>query len=57
MVTTGILISLIFMIWLRYAAQGSKIKALEFDISTITSGDYTVELPIDSDDYKKWLKD
>jgi hypothetical protein len=51
----GILISMIFMIWLRMAFQGSKVKALEFDITTLTAGDYTVEMPISSNDYKFWL--
>ena len=46
---------MIFMIWLRMAFQGSKVKALEFDITTLTAGDYTVEMPISSNDYKFWL--
>jgi hypothetical protein len=54
-VCIGIFISLLFMIWLRSSFQGAKIRALEFDISTLTAGDYTVEMKVKSDDYKYWL--
>jgi hypothetical protein len=54
-VSLGILISMFFMIWLRMSFEGAKIRALEFDISTITASDYTVEMMVKADDYKYWL--
>jgi hypothetical protein len=53
----GVLISMLFMIWVRASFQGAKIRALEFDISTITAGDYTVEMKVNAEDYKFWLSE
>jgi len=41
-----------FTISLRHLFQGGKIQQLEWDMSTITAGDYTVEMTIDADDYR-----
>jgi hypothetical protein len=45
-----------FLIWTRYAFQGSKILYLDFDVSTITAGDYTIEMKVPMDKYKDWLE-
>ena len=34
--------------------QGGKIKRLEWDMATITAGDYTVEFKIPADAYESW---
>jgi hypothetical protein len=34
--------------------SGGKIKMLEWDMSTITAGDYTVEIKIPNDAYQQW---
>lgn len=53
---TGIFIAFIFMLWIRYAFQGAKIDLLDFDVSTITAGDYTVEIKFSSEnkEYQTW---
>lgn len=43
-----------FTIMLRHLYQGGKIQQLEWDMSTITAGDYTVEFPINSDNYRRF---
>jgi len=48
------LISYLFMISLRHLYQGGKLQQLEWDMSTVTAGDYSVELKIDSDGYRNW---
>jgi hypothetical protein len=52
----SILIAFLFLIWTRYAFLGSKIWLLDFDVSTITAGDYTVEMKVPMDKYKDWLE-
>lgn len=47
-------IAYLFTIMLRHLFQGGKIQQLEWDMSTITAGDYTVEFPIGSDNYRRW---
>jgi len=34
--------------------KGGKIQQLEWDISTVTAGDYSVEIDIDKHAYEKW---
>ncbi len=46
------LIAYLFTISLRHLYQGGKIQQLEWDMATITAGDYTVELKIDEDGYR-----
>lgn len=41
------LIAYLFTISLRHLYQGGKIQQLEWDMATITAGDYTVEFKID----------
>jgi hypothetical protein len=53
----GSLICLLFTVGIRYLYQGGKIKQLDWDMSTITAGDYTVELEIDKTGYQNWLND
>ena len=49
-----LLIAYLFTISLRHLFQGGKVQQLEWDMATITAGDYTVELKINSDDYRHW---
>lgn len=44
----------LFTISLRYLFEGGKIQQLEWDMSTITAGDYTVEFPIKPTSYRNW---
>ena len=53
-VATTCLISLIFVVVLQYLYKGGKIYQLEWDLSTITAGDYTVEFTISQDAYQNW---
>ena len=48
------LIAYLFTISLRHLYQGDKIRQLEWDMATITAGDYTVELKIDKSHYLRW---
>ena len=50
----SILVALLFLTWTRNAYQGSKISLLEFDVSTVTAGDYTVEMKVPMGKYKDW---
>ena len=50
----AILIAILFFIQLRRLYQGSKIMQLEWDMATITAGDYTVEMMIDAKAYEAW---
>ena len=49
--TTASLISLLFVVVLQNLYKGGKIQQLEWDISTVTAGDYTVEYEIDKQSY------
>lgn len=53
-VSTGVLIVLLFTISTRMMYQGGKIKQLDWDVATVTAGDYSVEFPIDSEKYAQW---
>jgi hypothetical protein len=48
---------MLFLLWVRYAFVGGKISAVEFDVKTVSAGDYTVEMKIPMESYKKWLKE
>jgi len=52
--TLGLFICLVYLQVIRSLRQGAKIKSLEWDLSTITAGDYTVEFNIYSNAYKNW---
>ena len=45
---------MLFNITLQYLYKGGKIQQLEWDISTVTAGDYTVEFPIHKKYYQVW---
>lgn len=51
----GVFACLAFMITVYFLKKNSKIKNLEWDVSTITAGDYTVEYKISEDAYKQFL--
>ena len=53
-VAMACLIAMLFTITLKSLYQGGKIKMLEWDIATITAGDYTVELKVCRDEYRDW---
>lgn len=48
------LVSLLYIIALQYLNKNGKIQQLEWDISTVTAGDYTVEFDISADSYNDW---
>jgi hypothetical protein len=52
MITT--FISLLFLVQIRRLYQGGKITRLEWDMATITAGDYTVEFEIKQESYIAW---
>jgi len=50
-VATAILIALLFTITIRYLYQGGKMEQIDWDMATVTAGDYTVEFPIEHSSY------
>lgn len=48
------LIPLLFTIAIRAIYQGGKIGRIEWDVTTVTAGDYTVEIAINGEDYISW---
>ena len=52
--TTASLISLLFVINLSSLYKGGKIQQLEWDISTVTLGDYSVEFELPRRNYEEW---
>lgn len=53
-VSTVTLISLLFVLVLKYLYKGGKIQQLEWDLSTVTAGDYSVEFVIPAQAYQIW---
>ena len=53
-VATAVLIALLFTIMIRYLYQGGKMDQIDWDMSTVTAGDYTVEFEIQKKDYLEW---
>ena len=49
-----IFISLCFLVQIRRLYQGGKIAQLEWDLATITAGDYSVEWEIMESTYRHW---
>ena len=49
---TASLIALLFILSLQQLWRGGKIQQLEWDMSTITAGDYTVTFDIKAKSYK-----
>lgn len=52
--TLGLFMCLVYLQVIRTLRQGAKIQQLEWDLSTITAGDYTVEFNIQSSAFKEW---
>ncbi len=50
----NVLIAFFFTITIRYLYQGGKITQLDWDMSTVTAGDYTVEFMIERENYDDW---
>lgn len=46
---------LLFLITIYFLKKNSKLKQLEWDIATITAGDYTVEYKISENSYHHFL--
>lgn len=53
-VGTASLISLLFVLVLQCLYKGGKITQLEWDLSTVTAGDYSVEFEIPAKAYQLW---
>ena len=51
---TATVISLLFVLVLQTLYKGGKITQLEWDLSTVTAGDYSVEFDIPADAYNIW---
>jgi hypothetical protein len=45
-----------FLVYLRYLAYRGKLDQVQWDVSTITAADYTVEMKIDSEEFKNWKR-
>lgn len=50
----AILVSLLFMIQVKRLYQGGKLQQLQWDLDTVTAGDYAVEWKIKPGNYEKW---
>lgn len=50
----GVFVYLFALIYIDYIKQVQKNKAIDFDVKTITAGDYTVEFDIGRDLYGRW---
>lgn len=51
----SVLIAFLFTVSIRYMYQGGKIQMIEWDCSTVTAGDYSVEFPMeDKSVYLNW---
>jgi hypothetical protein len=53
-VATGVLICLLFTVSIRAMYQGGKITQIEWDVTTVTAGDFAVEFTIFKDKYLEW---
>lgn len=56
-VTVGVIICLLFTVSIRAMYQGSKITQIEWDVTTVTAGDFSVEFIIAGDKYEAWKQD
>jgi hypothetical protein len=52
----GIFASLFFMVVIYWLKRASKIKQLEWDVSTVTASDYSVEMEITEEQYTWFLE-
>ena len=55
-VGTSVFICLMFTISIRAQYQGGKIQMIEWDVTTVTAGDFTVEFNIEQNYYDEWKK-
>ena len=53
---TACIISLLFATALYKLYEGGKIDQLEWDLATVTAGDYSVEFDIPKKAYKDWYE-
>ena len=53
----AVCIALLFTISIRYMYQGGKMKQIDWDMSTITAGDYSVEFEIPRIAYDNWFNE
>ena len=53
-VGTSVFICLMFTISIRAQYQGGKIQMIEWDVTTVTAGDFTVEFNIEEYYYDEW---
>ena len=53
-VASTTLISLLFVLTLQMLFKGGKVQQLEWDLATVTAGDYTVEFEIPATAYSQW---
>ena len=53
-VATGVVICLLFTVTIRAMYQGGKIQQIEWDVTTVTAGDFSVEFTIFKDKYLQW---
>ena len=54
---TNVLIAFLFTIGIRMTYQGQKMKQIDWDMSTITAGDYSVEFEIPRTGYDNWFNE
>jgi hypothetical protein len=52
----AILIALLFFVQIRWLYQGGKIDQIEWDVATVTVGDFSVEWKVSRDAYETWDK-
>ena len=52
----GVFVYLFVVIYMDYIKQIQKNKFVDFDVKTITAGDYTVEFDLDKEIYHNWKK-
>lgn len=50
-------ICVLFILFLRYTRIKGTIDQRDWDMATITSSDFTVEMPLEKDAIDKWFKD
>lgn len=53
-VGTAFLIAMLYTVAIRYMFQGGKIVQLEWDVATVTAGDFSVEFAIKKENYLHW---
>jgi len=56
-VTIGVLICILFTVSIRAMYQGGKITQIEWDVTTVTAGDFSVEFTIQGAKYEAWKQD